>query len=147
MTLIQRDASDFVSPAEWALAGEVHNLLSLHYPGHIFAVNADLKGGVVIIQLAYPDRGKHSGSLKDMLSQWGYVIRIAEMDTPDERRRLVINGGGELLERYRLPRSKATIDTIDRAAEHGLDKTGSPDYQPKPPLLVDQHGRPLMLRN
>jgi len=63
-------------------------LLDAAYPGHLWLVDCDLaKGGVAI-------------SIPVLMgSNWVYFIRMADLEP-----RKVIMAGGELLERYRLPR-------------------------------------------
>lgn len=136
MSLIQRNESDIITPAEMRMNHDALAILSRHYPGHIFASDANFKQGLLTIIMPYSPREPDN-------SQWGYRMKLSEIDQIDEFRRQVVRAGGELLERYGLPRSKFTEDTLRRAAEHGLDKTGAKDYRPKVPKLVDWHGRPI----
>lgn len=83
-----------VDPRDAILAGQVAEMLTKHYPGHPWAVTADHKGGVIVI--------KNLG----FSFTYGYVLKIADDDGP----RLhveIMRAGGEILERFRVPRARA----------------------------------------
>lgn len=80
-----------MSAASLTLAKNVADTLNKHYPGHLWGVNVDEKGGVVqVFNLALSGR-------------WGFVIKITDLAGADDLRK-VMRAGGEILERYRLHR-------------------------------------------
>lgn len=102
--------------ADIALCKEIYEILNKHYPAHLWQVGANSYTGVVDIKLLYPD-GRHR------ITNFGYGLKISSLDAPFIKKK-IIKAGGELLERYGLPRSKATAYTIVDAITNGLDKTG-----------------------
>jgi hypothetical protein len=77
--------------ADFALAKEIAELLEKEHPGHMWAVTADHRNGVVDIK-----------NLR-LSERWGIVIKIATLAT-DPQRAIVKRYAGELLERYRVSR-------------------------------------------
>lgn len=102
--------------ADIALCKEIYRILDDHYSGHLWQVGANSSTGVVDIKLLYPD-GRHR------ITNLGYGLKIKSLDVPYLKKK-VIRAGGELLERYGLPRGPATLHTIVDAITKGLDKTG-----------------------
>lgn len=79
-------------PAEIALCKRVHAVLNAEYPGHAWSV------------LVMMDQGVCQVSIPPLLGvNWGYILHIETMD-----RAAIRKAGGEILERFRIPRS--TID-------------------------------------
>lgn len=106
----EHDAQDI------ALCKEIYDILDTHYSGHLWQVGANSYSGVVDIKLLYPD-GRHR------VTNFGYGLKITALDAPFIKKK-IIKAGGELLERYGLPRGRATINTIGDAITNGLDKSG-----------------------
>ncbi len=102
--------------ADIALCKEIYDILDKYYSGHLWQVGANSRTGIVDIKLLYPD-GKHR------VTNFGYGLKISSLDAPFLKKKIII-AGGELLERYGLPRSRATLHTLVEAIENGLDKTG-----------------------
>lgn len=100
--------------ADIELCRDIAKVLLTHYPGHLWHVGVDSNPNVrmVDIKLAYPDR-------LGVLPKFGYKMMI---DNATSHR--IMMAGGELLERYRLARARATpyahIDVIN----NGLDRAG-----------------------
>ena len=107
--------SSGVPAADIALAAAVYHKLEEHYPGHRWAVNADHAAGIVTVQLLYLDR-------LNTPKGWGFVLLIAKLDG-DPTMRSAVRAGGELLERFGLPRTMGPVDagTVLAARAHGLD--------------------------
>jgi hypothetical protein len=80
--------------ADLAAAGSVRRILDAAYPGHDWEVIADSGHGYVAFRIP-PLMG----------ANWAYLIKGRDL-TPEA----VLKGGGELLERYRLPRGKFDLD-------------------------------------
>lgn len=101
--------------ADLALAAAVYHKLEEHYPGHRWRVNADHATGLVQVQLLYLDLLRKNG-------KWGYVLRIEKLNG-DPTLRAAVKAGGELLERFGLPRRRTRVDweTREQALTHGLD--------------------------
>ena len=80
-------------------------LLEAAYPGHLWLVDCDLAKGGVAISIPVLMGGN-----------WVYFIRMADLEP-----RKVIMAGGELLERYRLPRGAIRPDRfVEAREEHSI---------------------------
>jgi hypothetical protein len=80
--------------ADMAAAKSVRRILDAAYPGHDWEVVADSHQGYVAFRIP---------ALMGM--NYAYLVKGRDL-TPDA----VLTGGGELLERYRLPRGKFDLD-------------------------------------
>ena len=83
--------------ADITLAKNIAETLHAQYPGHLWAVNVNSEGGVVDIKNFR------------ISSRYGirlYLNALTPFDTAATR--LIVNSGGELLERAKLPRERAT---------------------------------------
>lgn len=72
------------------LCKDTADLLVKHYPGFLWAVAPDERGGVLNIYCL------------NFSGEWGYTIRLLELQE-DPKRREVIRAGGEILKRFRYP--------------------------------------------
>lgn len=80
-------------------------LLRQHYPGHFWFVDCSLRRGGVAISIPVLLGGN-----------WVYFIRFADL-TPAE----VMRAGGEILERYRLPRSAFELGSfLEARGNHSI---------------------------
>jgi len=107
--LLIADLPPGIPPADAVLAVEVYHKLAEHYPGHQWRTTADHCAGVVTIQLLYQGVERREGL-------WGWVLHIDRLDPS-----AVVKAGGELLERFKLPRGGAPEDVALRALGNGLD--------------------------
>lgn len=81
-------------PAEVALCKRIFRVLDAHYPGHPWSIEVDFGQGMAKV------------SIPPLLGfNWGYLIRLDELD-----RAAIIKAGGEILERFRIPRSTVNIN-------------------------------------
>lgn len=80
--------------ADMATTKAVAEILHSHYRGHFWAVATDSKQGCVLITIPI------------LLGNWKFMLKLKEL-TPAK----VIKAGGEILERFNIPRS-----SIDMAA-------------------------------
>jgi hypothetical protein len=88
-----------------ATARAVRRILDTAYPGHDWEVVADSGQGYVAFRIPAL-----------MGANYAYLIKGKDL-TPEA----VLTGGGELLERYRLPRGKFDLDRFLAArAEHSI---------------------------
>jgi hypothetical protein len=87
--------------ADIAAAKGVRRMLDVAYPGHDWEVVADSAQGYVAFRIP---------ALMGM--NYAYLIRGKDL-TPEA----VLKGGGELLERYRLPRGRFDLDRFLAARE------------------------------
>ena len=87
--------------ADIAAARSVRRILDVAYPGHDWEVVADSGQGYVAFRIP---------ALMGM--NFAYLIKGKDL-TPEA----VLKGGGELLERYRLPRGKFDLDRFLEARE------------------------------
>jgi hypothetical protein len=96
--------------ADVAAARAVRRILDTAYPGHDWEVVADSGQGYVAFRIP-------------ALMGMNYAYLVKGRDLTAEA---ILKGGGELLERYRLPRGKFDLDRfLDARAEHSvlLDRT------------------------
>lgn len=91
--------------ADLATARAVRRILDAAYPGHDWDVLADSRQGYVAFRIPAL-----------MGAHWAYLIKGRDL-TPEA----VLTGGGELLERYRLPREKFDLDRfLEARAKHSI---------------------------
>lgn len=96
---------------DFRLAKELSELLDRHYPGHLWAVSADHKNGIVTIQ-----------NLR-LSGRWGFIVKIANLAN-DPGRRSVIRAGGELLERYNVARGRFNVADLSHLKPWARPTTG-----------------------
>lgn len=100
-----------VSLYELNLAKQMAEALHQHYPGHLWGVCVSEKTGMADIRnLA-------------LSGQWGYRLKLKDHYSASEWKAEVVRAGGEILERFKVTRGRAT-DNINA-------------------LPVDVAGRPL----
>lgn len=109
-------------PSDMTLARELADLLLAHYPGHPWIVQVDSKQGVAVIKHPFIT-GPHIG----------YVIHLRNLHA-DPKRRLAIRGGGEILERWNVPRGGMNMADIVAATLSFNDKI-LPGAAKKPGLV------------
>lgn len=103
-----------VSAYELTLAKQMADTLHKAYPDHLWAVSVSAAQGMADIRnLAL------SGS-------WGFRLRLVEHYTASDWDRQVRLAGGELLERYRVRRARADMESLthlptDFAGRHKAD--------------------------
>lgn len=93
---------------------EVMSELQRHYPNHNWHVEANAASGHVVIKLPYPDKMQKNG-------KFGVLLHLRSMDSASGFVKKILWAGGELLERFGLPRSGATVETVINARLHGLE--------------------------
>ena len=81
-----------------ALAKRIWEVLQFHYPGHYWVTGANHEQGIVRIE--FP-----------MFTMWPYILKIADLKA-DPGMKQVVDAGGEILERYRIPRSGFTVANL-----------------------------------
>ena len=89
--------------------------LTKHYPGYDWAVGVSYDGGTVTIRLMVEDDPDVNG--------YGYLLHLATLMAPGAHQR-VMQAGGEILERYGLPRDRAPERWRMLAIEHGVRLEG-----------------------
>jgi hypothetical protein len=99
------DGSRARAAADLAAAGSVRRILDGAYPGHDWEVVADSGQGYVAFRIPAL-----------MGANYAYLIKGADLTSE-----AVLKGGGELLERYRLPRRRFDLDRfLEARAEHSI---------------------------
>ena len=111
MSDVHVEASGEYAMAEEDLCRAVGEDLSRHYAGHPWCVGADLTGGYVVIDLGY-EKPQH-------LRNMAYMLHPRTLMTAGGQQR-VMQAGGEILERFGLPRGPARSGCGERALENGL---------------------------
>lgn len=94
--------------------------LTRMYPGYLWMVGADHDAGVVHIRLQLP----LDTPANRVLGEYGYLLYISSVLGAGGQAK-VRNAGGEMLERWGLPRSWAPHDVVEIAQAHGLDISGA----------------------
>ena len=92
-----------------------------YYPGHPWCAGSQVSptGGVVYISLMYTD---HLGKL--LMSGRKFLLKLDEVGTSPERwTQEIMRGGGEVLERFGLPRGPYRDGAMMDARAHGFDTT------------------------
>lgn len=87
--------------------------LTSTYPGYFWNVGCNHEAGALHIELVIPHQVGNTTK--------GFLMHISTAVGPGGQK-AVRKAGGELLERWGLPRGRAPKDTIERALEHGLDE-------------------------
>lgn len=103
-----------VSAYELTLAKQMADTLHKAYPGHLWAVSVSAKQGMADVR-----NMALSGS-------WGFRLKLVDHYTASDWDRQVRLAGGELLERYRVRRARADMETLnhlptDFAGRHKAD--------------------------
>lgn len=93
--LIDQDAR--TEMAAIRLASEVGDALHKAYPGHMWMVSTEGKGGNVLNVQNMALSGK-----------WGFALHAHKLVDQDVGK-VAVRAGGELLERYRISRSRAGV--------------------------------------
>ena len=89
--------------------------LTRAYPGYMWNVGCNHQAGVAQIMLMMPS-DKPSNTTK------GFLIHLSTALGPGGQKKVLL-AGGEILERWGLPRSRSPEDMVLRAHEHGLDES------------------------
>lgn len=92
-------------PAELALCKRIGAILNHHYKGHPWMIEVNFVQGMAKIGIPV------------LLGNWTYNIRLDEIVNDADLRSSVLRGGGELLERFGIPRN--TIDVASYLAALG----------------------------
>lgn len=99
-----------------ALCKRILDALNKYYYGHRWFVNADHTAGTACLFLLY---GDNNGRVK----RAGCLMHINKIQENDGLKQIMIYGG-ELLERFGLPRTKASEESAMLARQNGMDMTG-----------------------
>ena len=120
--LDQYDIADMAqAAAEASLRARIVAVLERHYPGHLWKVHVDVRGNVWNLQLPYPE------FTIDHVRSWGYQGYVSDFDT-DPTLKIIVTGGGEMLERWGLMRRGWRPGDTMRAIANGVDRS---DIAPK----------------
>lgn len=91
---------------EQEIAKSVTEVLDQHYPGHMWAVNVDITGGVATVF-----------NLR-LSGNWGFMLHLDKLlISHNQAAKLIRDSGGELLERYRIRRGRYDIDEYSQLHE------------------------------
>ena len=114
LPLVLSEGSQAMADEDVCLA--VGEDLSATYPGFPWAVGCDHFAGTVVIDLALDK--------PPAFRNFAYLLHLSSIMGPGGQKK-VRAAGGELLERYKLPRTHATENTRTYAKENGLDVSGT----------------------
>ena len=101
--------------ADEELCRKVSEILNRHYPDHLWMVGADHHAGLIYVELPY-DTLIHVYNL-------GFKLHINKLGNAKSMQKKVMKAGGELLERYKLKRGRASENVLGLAKENGLDRS------------------------
>ncbi|MCA1458086.1 hypothetical protein I6F35_33675 [Bradyrhizobium sp. BRP22] len=98
--------------AAWDLmvAKAITRVLLAHYRGHFWAVECDSAQGIAWI------------SIPLLLGDWKYVFHLSEDITPA----MIVRAGGEILERFKIPRSSLDVASFIAAKKLAVRNGGTP---------------------
>ena len=96
--------------ADMAMAEKIGETLFSHYPGHVWQVHVDSRQGVALIKLAVLMRGG-----------WKYILKLSDLNG-DPGMRCVIRAGGEILERFDIPRSGFDLSRFLAAKPRAIER-------------------------
>jgi hypothetical protein len=85
---------------DFELAKRCAEALNQHYPGYAWAVNVDRNTGMAQVRNL------------TLSGEWGFNIHLVRINS-DPSFKVLIQAGGEILERYRVKRGKASEDQIE----------------------------------
>lgn len=112
------------TPSEFAeqdmkVCAAVKMILDREYPNHPWCIGVDHRAGIVVIDLTY-HKPRH-------LQKYAYMLHLSSLMAPDNAIK-VRRAGGELLERFGIPRDAAQVDTRMRVltGQYSLDAS-NPD--------------------
>lgn len=96
--------------AGWDLmvAKAITRVLLSHYRGHFWVVECDSAQGIAWI------------SIPILLGEWKYIFHLSEDITPA----MIIRAGGEILERFNMPRSNLDIASFIAAKKQAVWRGG-----------------------
>jgi hypothetical protein len=103
------------------LAKDIADYLEKAYPGWLWAIEVNSKGGIVNIR-----------SLR-LSGEWGYILKMAWLDDPVARKPIVLRAAGEILERFGVKPGRFTREQWGRIPR---DLAGMPK-----PDLSDKAGK------
>lgn len=106
--------SDKILEREVSLAKAIGDVLFAHYPGYLWAVKVDLHGKTKAAMVQLPIL---------MPARMHYTIPARFLTSENEMMRIVRNAGGEILERYKIPRTGIRFgqSAFLQARGHGAD--------------------------
>lgn len=104
MGMIELTGAPDVEALDFAMARDMAEVLHAIYPDHAWAVTCEGEKGIATVRnLA-------------LAGNWGFVLKLADLYSASNWKKLVVRAGGELLERFMLRRGRA-----DSAAIASLD--------------------------
>lgn len=123
--------------ADERLCNQAMSVLQLHYAGHQWKVESDARQGILKIQI--------HALMGDTLH---YVILLDKVDGVAAFAAAVKTAGGEILERYGLPRSQMNVDKFLEARAATPYRPGVNDPIPEGDLRVfDPETKPELPRD
>ena len=106
--ILQAEAKGAKAVADMALAKQIADTLTKHYPGHLWAVGIDHEQGVATIENVL------------LPGKWGFYVHLINIDPGMKR---VIMAGGELLERFNVHRGRMNQEKMALIGEFTAPET------------------------
>lgn len=100
------------------LCHQVSEVLNKHYEGHPWLVGANHDAGTINVQLTYLDK-------LGRMFKHGFLLHISKIQSIGDLEKKVMRSGGELLERWKLSRTRATNESWQKAQQNGLITEGA----------------------
>jgi len=79
-------------------AKKIAELLHKHYPGHLWGVTVESENGIATVRNLY------------LSGNWGFILKLKDIQSYPQLKKRVIWAGGELLERFNLSRKRFNED-------------------------------------
>ena len=102
-----------VQAKELELAGAIMRTVLAIYPGYVWGVLVDFKGGIATLKLPYLMRASHC-----------YCVHLDKISTWPEMQKVMRKAGGELLERFRLDRAGFNVTDFQEARKLAVTSHG-----------------------
>lgn len=102
------EGNDGRPEAERVWAEKISLILTQHYPGHLWAVH---------VHIDAKTRGAHIKLPVLMQTATTYAIPLDRIGTENDLVRTVVRAGGELLERFRIPRGNLDLNAFLEARQ------------------------------
>lgn len=103
--MLDLDSDIKTTQAELSWSKRIAATLEQHYPGHLWAVNVDVRGGMATVQNL------------NLSGRWGFYVRMVDFIN-DPFMRKIVHSGGEILERYRVSRGQMRPDEIENVPQN-----------------------------
>jgi len=93
----QSEEDDKLKAVDLMMTARIGDVLQRHYAGHAWMVEVSHKQGIAFV------------SIPIFMGRYKYVLKLADLKS-DPTLKSVVQAGGEILERYKLPRQGFSLE-------------------------------------